>query len=187
MWSHQNRPGSLLSPKRLAHQLELTQCSLLSCCCLLSALLSLRIDIDANIYIQQYSRPITDLIYLRNHLNYPLCDVFDVECRQSKGESYEIKHWTRFFNQAPVTDWLSALGSIAVCICVAYNQCRHSHSSNQRLVVQRLRTLQQKKEAQAKASRRDIALLLEKGKLETARIKVETSAFSGELQAIFAS
>ncbi|KJA28624.1 hypothetical protein HYPSUDRAFT_34079 [Hypholoma sublateritium FD-334 SS-4] len=43
-----------------------------------------------------------------------------------------------------------------------------------RLAVQRLRTLQQKKEAQAKASRRDIALLLEKGKLETARIKVET-------------
>jgi len=43
-----------------------------------------------------------------------------------------------------------------------------------RLAVQRLRTLQQKKEAQAKASRRDIALLLERGKLETARIKVET-------------
>ncbi|KAF6754308.1 regulator of Vps4 activity in the MVB pathway-domain-containing protein [Ephemerocybe angulata] len=42
------------------------------------------------------------------------------------------------------------------------------------LSVQRLRTLQQKKEAQAKAARRDIATLLEKGKLETARIKVET-------------
>ncbi|KAJ3535719.1 hypothetical protein NMY22_g6359 [Coprinellus aureogranulatus] len=43
-----------------------------------------------------------------------------------------------------------------------------------RLSVQRLRTLQQKKEAQAKASRRDIASLLERGKEETARIKVET-------------
>ncbi|KAF4604737.1 hypothetical protein EYR40_003515 [Pleurotus pulmonarius] len=42
------------------------------------------------------------------------------------------------------------------------------------LAVQRLRTLQQKKEAQAKASRRDIATLLEKGKVETARIKVES-------------
>ncbi|KIM47609.1 hypothetical protein M413DRAFT_439278 [Hebeloma cylindrosporum] len=43
-----------------------------------------------------------------------------------------------------------------------------------RLSVQRLRTLQQKKEAQAKASRRDIATLIERGKIETARIKVET-------------
>jgi len=43
----------------------------------------------------------------------------------------------------------------------------------QRLGVQRLRTLQEKKGAQAKASRRDIALLLEKNKLETARVKVE--------------
>ncbi|KAF5392465.1 hypothetical protein D9757_002242 [Collybiopsis confluens] len=42
-----------------------------------------------------------------------------------------------------------------------------------RLSVQRLRTLQEKKEAQAKASRRDIAFLVEKGKIETARIKVE--------------
>jgi len=39
--------------------------------------------------------------------------------------------------------------------------------------VQRLRILQQKKEAQAKASRRDIASLLERGKIETARVKVE--------------
>ncbi|TFK77504.1 DUF292-domain-containing protein [Pluteus cervinus] len=43
-----------------------------------------------------------------------------------------------------------------------------------RLSIQRLRTLQQKKEAQAKASRRDIATLLERGKIETARVKVET-------------
>ncbi|KAK7063871.1 regulator of Vps4 activity in the MVB pathway-domain-containing protein [Favolaschia claudopus] len=43
-----------------------------------------------------------------------------------------------------------------------------------RLSVQRLRTLQTKKEAQAKTSRRDIASLLERGKVETARIKVET-------------
>ncbi|KAJ3721953.1 DUF292-domain-containing protein [Lentinula raphanica] len=42
-----------------------------------------------------------------------------------------------------------------------------------RLSVQRLRTLQAKKEAQAKASRRDIATLVERGKIETARIKVE--------------
>jgi len=34
--------------------------------------------------------------------------------------------------------------------------------------------LQQKKEAQAKSSRRDIATLIEKGKIETARIKIET-------------
>jgi vacuolar protein sorting-associated protein IST1 len=41
--------------------------------------------------------------------------------------------------------------------------------------VQRLRTLQEKKEAQAKGARRDIATLLERGKTETARIKVESS------------
>jgi vacuolar protein sorting-associated protein IST1 len=33
--------------------------------------------------------------------------------------------------------------------------------------------LQQKREAQAKSSRRDIATLIERGKLETARVKVE--------------
>ncbi|RDB28634.1 IST1 [Hypsizygus marmoreus] len=43
-----------------------------------------------------------------------------------------------------------------------------------RLSVQRLRTLQQKKEAQAKATRRDIATLIERGKIETARVKVES-------------
>jgi len=43
-----------------------------------------------------------------------------------------------------------------------------------RLSVQRLRTLQQKKEAQAKTSRRDIATLIERGRIETARIKIET-------------
>ncbi|EEB91690.1 hypothetical protein MPER_09917, partial [Moniliophthora perniciosa FA553] len=42
-----------------------------------------------------------------------------------------------------------------------------------RLAVQRLRTLQQKKEAQAKTARRDIATLVERGKTETAKIKVE--------------
>ncbi|KAH7915726.1 DUF292-domain-containing protein [Hygrophoropsis aurantiaca] len=42
-----------------------------------------------------------------------------------------------------------------------------------RLSVQRLRISQQKKEAQAKSSRRDIALLLERGKIESARVKVE--------------
>lgn len=47
--------------------------------------------------------------------------------------------------------------------------------------VQRLRTLQQKKEAQAKSSRRDIASLLERGKEETARIKVESRAYEAVL------
>ncbi|KAF5374970.1 hypothetical protein D9758_000508 [Tetrapyrgos nigripes] len=42
-----------------------------------------------------------------------------------------------------------------------------------RLSIQRLRTLQQKKEAQAKSARRDIATLIEKSKIETARIKAE--------------
>lgn len=47
--------------------------------------------------------------------------------------------------------------------------------------MQRLRTLQEKKEAQAKAARRDIATLLERGKVETARIKVESSNSSFRL------
>jgi Regulator of Vps4 activity in the MVB pathway len=46
------------------------------------------------------------------------------------------------------------------------------------LSVQRLRTMQQKKEAQAKASRRDIATLIERGKIETARIKIESRRFN---------
>lgn len=50
----------------------------------------------------------------------------------------------------------------------------NSRLSCPRLSVQRLRILQQKKEAQAKAARRDIATLLERGKLETARVKVES-------------
>lgn len=43
-----------------------------------------------------------------------------------------------------------------------------------RLSVQRLRMLQEKKEALAKKARRDIATLLEKGKLETAKLRVES-------------
>ncbi|KAK0199043.1 regulator of Vps4 activity in the MVB pathway-domain-containing protein [Armillaria mellea] len=43
-----------------------------------------------------------------------------------------------------------------------------------RISVQRLRTLQEKKGAQAKASRRDIATLIERGRIETARVKVES-------------
>ncbi|KAG8688504.1 hypothetical protein FRC09_012876 [Ceratobasidium sp. 395] len=43
----------------------------------------------------------------------------------------------------------------------------------QRLAVQRLRIVQQKQEALAKTARRDIATLVEKGKLETARVRVE--------------
>jgi len=42
-----------------------------------------------------------------------------------------------------------------------------------RLATQRLKTLQEKKEAQAKVSRRDIATLLERNKVETARIRTE--------------
>ncbi|KAN0059880.1 Vacuolar protein sorting-associated protein ist1 [Thecaphora frezii] len=42
-----------------------------------------------------------------------------------------------------------------------------------KLSVQRTRMLQEKKEAIAKRARRDIASLVEKGKLETARIKTE--------------
>jgi hypothetical protein len=45
------------------------------------------------------------------------------------------------------------------------------------LAVQRLRTLQEKKEAQAKLARRDVAALLERAKVETARIKVEARAY----------
>lgn len=42
-----------------------------------------------------------------------------------------------------------------------------------KLTVQRCKMLQDKKEAMLKQSRRDIAALIEKGKLETARIKTE--------------
>ena len=47
------------------------------------------------------------------------------------------------------------------------------HSSFFRICVQRLRTLQEKKHSIAKQSRREIATLIEKGKFETAKIKVE--------------
>jgi len=43
-----------------------------------------------------------------------------------------------------------------------------------RLAIQRLKTLQEKKGSVAKAARRDIATLLERGKVETARIKTES-------------
>lgn len=43
-----------------------------------------------------------------------------------------------------------------------------------RLSVQRLRMLQEKKEALAKKARRDIGTLLEKGKVETAKLRVES-------------
>ena len=46
-----------------------------------------------------------------------------------------------------------------------------------RIAVQRLRNLQEKKEAQAKVARRDIAMLLEQRKVEKARVKVETSEY----------
>ncbi|KAG8931921.1 hypothetical protein FRC02_001943 [Tulasnella sp. 418] len=43
-----------------------------------------------------------------------------------------------------------------------------------RLAVQRLRMLQEKQAALAKKARRDIATLIEKGRIETARLRVET-------------
>ncbi|KAF9055906.1 regulator of Vps4 activity in the MVB pathway-domain-containing protein [Panaeolus papilionaceus] len=63
------------------------------------------------------------------------------------------------------------LGSTAVG--TIYDVVQHQSLNPLRLSVQRLRTLQQKKEAQAKASRREIATLVEKGKIETAKIKTE--------------
>lgn len=65
------------------------------------------------------------------------------------------------------------LGSTAVG--TIYDVVQHQSLNPLRLSVQRLRTLQQKKEAQAKASRREIATLVEKGKIETAKIKTEAS------------
>lgn len=50
-------------------------------------------------------------------------------------------------------------------------------ASRFRISIQRLRIIQQKKEAQAKATRREIATLLERGKIETARVKVESSTY----------
>jgi vacuolar protein sorting-associated protein IST1 len=47
--------------------------------------------------------------------------------------------------------------------------------------VQRLKTLQEKKEAQAKLARRDVATLLERNKLETSRIKVESRVYLSSL------
>ena len=84
--------------------------------------------------------------------------------------------WTRF---TPLTDMKNTLfpfpqGSATVCSPSGQGNI---FVITLRLSVQRLRTLQQKKEAQAKTNRRDIATLIEKGKLETARIKVETSAY----------
>jgi len=42
------------------------------------------------------------------------------------------------------------------------------------MAIQRIQTLREKKEALAKAARRDIATLIERKRLETARIKVES-------------
>jgi len=64
-------------------------------------------------------------------------------------------------------------GSAQVCEFHCFSGAATGINRRARLAVQRLRTLQQKKEAQAKSSRRDIATLLERRKIETARIKVE--------------
>ena len=70
----------------------------------------------------------------------------------------------------------TAVGAYVLCCDIWYSIVYVICS---RLSVQRLRTLQQKKEAQAKASRRDIATLLERSKVETARVKVENSQYIG--------
>lgn len=48
-----------------------------------------------------------------------------------------------------------------------------THTYARRMAVQRLRVMQEKQAALAKAARREIAQLLERGRTETARIKVE--------------
>ena len=68
------------------------------------------------------------------------------------------------------------LGSTSVSTFAA-RLLTYSYPTPRRLGVQRLRTLQEKKNAQAKAARRDIAHLLEKGRIETARIKTENSTY----------
>jgi hypothetical protein len=74
------------------------------------------------------------------------------------------------------------IGSSAVWIsCTNHWKLLDAVSS---LSVQRLRTLQEKKEAQAKSARRDIATLLERSKLETARVKVENSVSQKSRQLI---
>ncbi|KAK0466319.1 DUF292-domain-containing protein [Desarmillaria tabescens] len=65
--------------------------------------------------------------------------------------------------------WNSTKAKVDPVQTIVYPSSTHFFIS-----VQRLRTLQEKKGAQAKASRRDIATLIERGKLETARVKVET-------------
>lgn len=60
-----------------------------------------------------------------------------------------------------------------ICQCTIHPTIRSALTH--RLSVQRLRGLQEKKSAQAKSARRDIAGLLEIGKIEKARVKVENS------------
>ena len=89
-----------------------------------------------------------------------------LEFCQSKGETR--MNCTAFVHSH------SSTGSTPVPSSYAWLEA-YSYPHSARLGVQRLRTLQEKKNAQAKAARRDIALLLEKGRLETARIKTENS------------
>lgn len=65
-------------------------------------------------------------------------------------------------------------GPVAVLIYIRRLSQQLDHAPH-RLSVQRLRILQDKKGAQAKSARRDIATLIERGKLETARVKTENS------------
>lgn len=66
------------------------------------------------------------------------------------------------------SNYISPVYALSVSRVKSCNAC-YSPS----LAVQRLRMLQEKKEALAKASRRDIATLVERGRIETARVKVE--------------
>lgn len=56
-------------------------------------------------------------------------------------------------------------GSSSVCMIPPPRSAVNAYDHIRRLSVQRLRTLQEKKEAQAKSARRDIATLLERGRL----------------------
>lgn len=89
-----------------------------------------------------------------------------MECGQDQGRSTFI---SKTFLLSNISGSTSVLFAFSFTSVTTLSPLQKSYS----LAVQRLRILQQKKEAQAKSTRRDIATLIERGKLETARIKVE--------------
>lgn len=86
----------------------------------------------------------------------------DVECDTHKGSSPSRSAYSAGLRCTP--------GAAQVRRPCAYPS---PSTDAHRLAVQRLRILQEKKNAMAKVARREIATLLERGKIETARIKVE--------------